>query len=117
MIEAAEILHAFVQRIFARVTERRMAKVVSERERFGKILIEPETPRERAGDLRDLKRVRQARSEVIALRGNEHLRLVLQAPESGRMDDPVAIAPEGVTARRLLLGEQAAARAGRIRRE
>jgi hypothetical protein len=35
---------------------------------------------------------------MIAVGGNEHLRLVAQAAERGRVDDAVAVALEGVAA-------------------
>ena len=49
---------------------------------------------ERAGDLRHLQRMGEAGPVVIAFVKDEHLRLVLQAPECRRVDDAVAIALE-----------------------
>ena len=43
-------------------------------------------------DLRHLEAVREPRAEEIAFVVDEHLRLVLEPPESGRMDDAVAVA-------------------------
>ena len=57
-----------VQRAFARVAERRVTEVVSERDRFGQVLVQAQRPRDRARDLRDLERVRQPRAVVVALR-------------------------------------------------
>jgi hypothetical protein len=81
------------------MTERRMAEVVRERQRLGEILVQAERTGERAGNLRDLKRVRQSRAIVIALVIDEDLRLVRQPSKSRGMDDSVAVAPEGVAAR------------------
>src|SRR5690606_25411318 len=46
---------------------------------------------DRAPDLGDLHRVRQAGPVEIVLPGQEHLRLRLQLPERVRMDDAVAV--------------------------
>ena len=51
---------------------------------------------QRAGDLRDLDRVGEAGAEMVALVVDEHLRLVGEAAEGGRMDDAVAVALEAV---------------------
>ncbi len=51
-------------------------------------------PGERAGDLRHLDRVGQPGAVVVAFMRDEHLRLVLQAAEGGRVDDAVAVALE-----------------------
>src|SRR3546814_12307492 len=48
------------------------------------------------GDLRDLKAVREAHAEVIAVGCDEHLRLVPQTAEGDGMDDAVAVALKGV---------------------
>ena len=64
-------------------------------DRLGEWLVEAERRGERARDLGDLHRVRQARHEVVALRIEEDLGLVLQPPERLRMDDPIPIALEG----------------------
>src|SRR6185437_12478614 len=110
VIEAAESGEALVQRPLAGVAERRMTEVVRKGQRLAKILIEPEGPGERAGDLGDLKRVSETRAEMVAFVEHEHLGLVRQPPEGGRMDDAVAITPEIVARRaRRLLNQPAAA--------
>ena len=50
----------------------------------------------RPTDLRDFDRVGQADPEMVAVGGDEHLRLVAQAAEGDRMDDAVAVALEDV---------------------
>src|SRR5215204_505127 len=102
-----------VERGLADVAERRVAQVVPERDRLGQVLVERERPRHVAGDAARLERVSQAGAVVIALRGDEHLRLVLEAPERLRVDDPVAVAHERVPVWRIRLWDLADRRIGR----
>ena len=81
-----------------------MAEVVRQRQRLGEILVEPERARQRAGDLRDFQRMGQPGAVMVALVIDEHLRLVRQPAERGRMDDAVAVAPELVAGRAGRLG-------------
>src|SRR5271166_537732 len=67
VIEAAVVGHTGVERILARVTERRVPEVVGERDRFGEIVVEPQGAGNRSGDLRDLDGVGQAGAEMVAL--------------------------------------------------
>ena len=90
-----------------------MAQIVAKRDRFGEIVVEPERPSKGAGDLRHLDRVGEAGSEMVALVIDEHLRLVGEAAEGGRMDDPVAVALELGARRRGRLGDEPR-RPGRI---
>ena len=71
-----------------------MTEVVAEPDRLGEVLVERECPRDGARDPGHLERVRQPRSVVVALRRDEHLGLVLEAPERLAMDDPIAVALE-----------------------
>jgi len=70
-----------VERILARMAERRVAEVMAERDGLGQIGVEAEGPRQSAGELRDLDGVGQAGAEMVALVVNEHLRLVGEATE------------------------------------
>ena len=81
--------------LFAQVAERCVAEVVPERDRLGEVLVQPQGPGGRPGDLGDLERVRQANAVVVPLRREEHLGLVLEAPERLGVDDPVAVALVG----------------------
>ena len=81
MIEAAVAGERLVERALAGVAERRMAEVVCQRQRLGQVLVEPERARQRAGDLRDLQRVGQPGTVMVALVIDEDLRLVRQPPE------------------------------------
>ncbi len=102
--------HAGVERVLAGVAERRVAEIVAERDRLGEVVVEAQSPRERAGDLRDFDRVGEAGAEMVALVVDEHLGLVGEAAKGGRMDDAVAVALEFGAGRRRRLGEKAAAR-------
>jgi hypothetical protein len=99
------------------MAKRRMAEVMRKRKRLGEVLIKSKTTRECPRDLRDFQSVRQSCAKVIALERDKDLSLVLQPPERGRVNNPVAITPEGVAARAFVLGMKAAARARRIGRE
>src|SRR3954468_8153129 len=81
-----------VEHVLANVPERWVADVVAEPDRLREILVESQRAGHRAADPRHLQRVREPRPIVIALRGDEHLRLVLQPPERLAVHDPVTIA-------------------------
>ena len=89
---AETLVERLVERLFTGVPERRMAKVVPERDRLGEILVQLERPRHRPRDAGGLERVHEACAVVVALRVDEDLGLVLQAPEGLAVDDPVAVA-------------------------
>ena len=72
---------------------------MAEGNRFGQLLVQTQHLGDRPPDLRDLERVREARAVVIAGRGEEHLRLVLEASEGLAVDDAVPIALERRTDR------------------
>ena len=81
-----------IERRLSGVTERRVPEIMSERDRFGQILIESKRPRDCPRNLRDLERVRQPSTVVVALRRDKYLRLVAQPPERLRVDNAVAVA-------------------------
>jgi hypothetical protein len=97
VVEPAGVGHGTLERVLAAMPERRVAKVVGKAQRLGQILVEAEYARDGAADLRDLDRMGQADPEMIAVGGDEHLRLVAQAAEGDRVNDPVAVALEGIT--------------------
>ena len=72
---------SFVKRRLSGVTERRVPEIMSECDRFGQILVESERPRDGPRNLRDLERMRQPSTVVVALRRDKYLRLVAQPPE------------------------------------
>ena len=109
-----------IERTLPCVAERRVTEVVAERDRFGKILVEAERPRDRPRDLRDFERVRQPGAVVVALRGDEHLRLVGQAAERLAVQNAVAVALKAGavrTGRDFPLAARTFVRKGRPRRE
>ena len=110
VIEAAERREAFVERALAGMAERRMAEIVGQRQRLGQILVEAERTGQRAGDLRHFERVGEPGAVMVALVEHEHLGLVLEPAEGGRVDDAVAVAAEGAAAfaRRLRMQPAAA---------
>ena len=116
VIEAAEGREAFVERALAGMAERRMAEIVGERQRLGEILVETKPPRQRARHLRHFERMGEPGAVMVALVEHEDLRLVLQSPERGRVDDAVAIAAKGAAARARGLGMKPAAAQVRIAR-
>ena len=94
-VAAEALLRAPVEHLLADVPEGRMPEIVAEPDRLDEILVQRQRARDRPRDLGHLERVRQPRAVVIALRRDEDLRLVLQAPERLGVHDPVAIALEG----------------------
>jgi hypothetical protein len=83
-----------VERLLARVAERRVAEVVTERDRLGQVLVQLQGARDRSGDPGRLERVREPCPVMVALRIDEDLGLVLEAPERLRVHDAVAVALE-----------------------
>ena len=113
VVEAAVLGHAGVERVLAGMAEGRVAEIVAKRDRFRQVVVEPQGAGERARDLRHLDRMGEAGAEMVALVMDEHLRLVGEAAEGGRMDDAVAVALEFGPGRRRRLGDKApGARAG-----
>jgi hypothetical protein len=101
------LAQARVDHALPHVPEGRVAEVVPERDRLGQVLVQRQGPRDRARDPGRLERVREPRSVVVALGRDEHLRLVLEAPERLRVHDPVAVALERRAHRRVLLRPRA----------
>jgi hypothetical protein len=96
VVEAASNGHRALKRIFARVSERWMAQVVGQAERFSQVLVKSEHPRHRTPDLSHFEAVSQPNPIVVAVRSDEHLRFVAESAEGDGMNDPVAVALEDV---------------------
>src|ERR1035438_7120285 len=94
--EVVMAAHGGVQRPLARVSERRMANIVHQREGFHQINIQMERGRDGARDLCNLDGVRQTGAKVVRVAPCEDLRFVLQAAECPGMDDAVTVALERV---------------------
>src|SRR3954453_5028772 len=84
--------HLVIERLLAGMTERRVAEIMRQRQRLGEVLVEAESARDGAGDLRDFDTVGQPRAVMVALVIDEDLSLVLEAPERGRMNYAIAVA-------------------------
>ena len=81
-----------VQGALARVSERSVPEIVSERDGLGQVLVKAQCLRDGPCDLRDLKRVRHTVPVMITHGSKEYLRLAVQSSERLRMNDPVAVA-------------------------
>src|SRR5580698_2493345 len=92
VLEATMFAHALVERVLAGMAEWRMAEIVGERNGFDQILVDPQVAGYGARDLRHFQTMREASAKQIALVVHEHLSLVFETPERGRVDDAVAIA-------------------------
>ena len=95
VVETAVGLHRLVERILAGMAEGRVPEVVRQRQRLGEVLVHPENTADRAGNLRHLQAVGEARAVVIPLVIDEDLRLVLEPAEGRAVDNAVAVALEG----------------------
>jgi hypothetical protein len=110
VVEAAEALHGGVERVFARMSEGGVAEVVGQGQGLGQVLVQPQGAADGAGDLRHFEAVGQPCAVIVALVVHEYLRLVLQAPEGGGVDDAVPVALERGAHAALRLGVQPPAR-------
>jgi hypothetical protein len=81
------------------MSERRMAEVMSERQRLGEVFIQAQGARKRPGDLHNFERMRESRTVVVTFVIDEHLRFMGQPAERSRVDNPVAIAAERIAGR------------------
>src|SRR5690606_5695999 len=114
VVEAAPGRHLVVERFLPGMAEGRVPEIMDERDRLRQVLVAAQRPRQGASNLRDLDRMSQSLAKVVALVRNEDLRLVLQPPEGGRMDDAVAVALEGCPRRAFRLVIEAAAAPGGV---
>ena len=92
MIETAIDLQALVEHVFTGMPKRRMTHVMCQRECFDEVFVEPQRTGNRAGDRRNLQRVREPRAMVVAHVAREDLGLLAQAAKCGAMYDPIPIA-------------------------
>ncbi len=83
MIEAAEGGERGRQGVLAGMTERWMAEIVRQRAGLGEILVQPQRPGDRTGDLRHFETVGQPDAEMVPVGTHEHLRLVAQPTKGG----------------------------------
>src|SRR3954469_5312455 len=92
MVEPAALVERRLQRVFAGVTEWRMADIVRQAQSFGEVFVETQRARDGAADLRDFQAMCQPDAEMVAIGREEDLGLVPQAAEADRVDDAVAVA-------------------------
>ena len=92
VFEATVLAHAGVECVLPGMAERRMPEIVRQADRLGQRLVEPQRVGNRASNLRHLERMCQSRAIQVALVIDEHLRLVHEPPERGRVNDAIAIA-------------------------
>jgi len=78
MFKTALAAENIVQRAFARVPKRRVSQVMTKRDRLGQVFVEPKSARDRPAYASNLKRMRQARSVMVAFRLQKYLRFMLQ---------------------------------------
>ncbi len=91
VLEPTVVTQESVEHALPRVTEGRVAQIVGENNRLGQVLVRAECTSHGASDLRHLQGMGETVSKVVPLMANEDLRLVLEPPERGRVDDAVTI--------------------------
>ena len=74
------------------MAERCVSQVVRQRQGFGQVFVQLESPGNRSRNLSGLEGVCQAGSVMVALVIDEDLSFVLETPKSGGVNDPIAIA-------------------------
>src|ERR1017187_9031794 len=94
--EVAMAAHRGIECALARVSERRMANVVHQRQGLHQVNVEVERGRNGAGDLCDFDGVRQAGAKVVGVAAGEYLGFVLKAAEGPGVDYAVTVALERV---------------------
>ena len=92
MAEAAVVTHQLVQRPLAAVSKGRVPDVMGQGQGLAEGLVQKEGAADAAGNLGNLKAVREACAVVVTFPVDEDLGLVHQTPEGGGMDDAVAVA-------------------------
>src|SRR5580692_4947560 len=96
VIEAQAVTtQRIVQSAFTRMPKGRMANVMHQRQGFGEIFVEPQRRGNRACNLRDFHRVRQAAAKMIGVAMRKDLCLARETAKGTRMNNASAIALEG----------------------
>ncbi len=96
--------HHLPQRLFSGVAEGGVPQVMAQGDGLGQVLVEPQAPGHRAGDLGDLQGMGQPGAVMVPFRGQKHLGFVFQPAECLGMDDPVPIPHKTGAAGGFLLG-------------
>jgi hypothetical protein len=90
--EKAMGAHGRIQGLFASMPKWRMAEIVHQGKRLGKVRVEAERPRNSAGNLRDFDCVGEPVAKVVGVAASENLSLICQAAKGAGVDDPVTVA-------------------------
>src|SRR5208282_1234869 len=107
--ERAVLAHGDVQRLFASVSEWRMADVMHQGERLDQINVQTQLSGDGSRDLRDLDGVGQAIAKVVRVAAGEDLSLSLEAAESSGMDYAIAVTLKVIAVGMVRLGITASA--------
>jgi hypothetical protein len=100
VVEAQSVLlHKGIQRLFAGMSEWRMADVVNQGKRLDQVLIEMQRSGDRPRNLCNFDGMRQPVAEVIGEPLRENLCFVFKPPKRPRVNDAVTVALEIITVR------------------
>ena len=88
-----------MERLFPRVSERRVTQVMGKGDAFGEVFIQHQRPRHIPADLRRFHGMGKPCAVVVALVCDEDLRFSLEPPECGAVDHAVAVSLEGEPSR------------------
>jgi hypothetical protein len=91
VVEAAMILHEEVEHFLPGMTERRMAEVVSQRDRLGQVLVETEGAGNGPADGGHLDGVGQAGPVMVSGTVEEDLGLSVETAKGGAVDDAIPV--------------------------
>ncbi len=103
VVEPAVVLKQVLEHFPAAMSERGVPQIVAEGDGLGQIHIQPECPADSRGDGGHMQGVLHTGADMIVVRREEHLGLVLEPPERHGMNDGGLI-PEIRTADVLLAG-------------
>src|SRR5579884_2989698 len=91
----AKFFKRLVQGALTGMSERRMADVVHQRQRFGQVFIQAERGGNGTGDLRHFHGVGQAATKVVRVTMGKNLRFAGQTAKGAGMDDASPVTLEG----------------------
>src|SRR5271155_3310836 len=107
--EKSVLAHGGVESFFAGVTERWMADIVHQCQRFDQLDVKAKLSCDGAGNLRDLDGVRQAIAKMIRVAASEDLGFGLKPAKSPGVNDAITVALKIVAVGMLRLGVKASA--------
>jgi hypothetical protein len=116
VVEAAVVGHRLGQSRFTGMPERRMAEIMSERDRLGQRFVRLQRGRQATGNLGRFDSMRKSGTEVVVVRRSKDLSFSFQPPEGGARYDAMAVELERSAERVGRFGVGSAARAARTRR-